>query len=164
VPKYTGFKSKLMNGWAISGITTFQTGFPIRILSEDDQELMLSFDFELPGRPDLVGPFTTMDPRSNPDHLFFDPSAFQTAALGTLGTAPRSICCGPSINNWDFGVHKNTPLNERMRLEFRAEFFNMWNHTQFFNPDGNITNGSEFGTVKRAKDPRQIQFALKLFF
>ncbi len=164
VPKYDGFKSKLLNGWAISGITTFQTGFPIRILSEDDQELMLSFDFELPGRPDLVGPFVTMDPRSNPDRLFFDPSAFTTAAFGTLGTAPRSMCCGPSINNWDFGIHKNTPLSERMRLEFRAEFFNMWNHTQFFNPDGNITNGSEFGTVKRAKDPRQIQFALKLFF
>ena len=51
-----------------------------------------------------------------------------------------------------------------MRLEFRAEFFNLLNHTQFFNPDGNITNGSEFGSVKRAKDPRQIQFALKLFF
>ncbi|MGH9532463.1 MAG: carboxypeptidase regulatory-like domain-containing protein [Terriglobales bacterium] len=164
VPKYEGFKNKLLNGWAISGITTFQTGFPIRILSEDDQELMLSFDFELPGRPDQIGPLVTMDPRENPDRLFFDPSAFTTAALGTLGTAPRTVCCGPSINNWDFGVHKDTRINERMRLEFRTEFFNMWNHTQFFNPDGNITNGSEFGTVKRAKKPRQIQFALKLFF
>lgn len=184
VPKYSGFKSKLLNGWAISGITTFQTGFPIRILSEDDTELMLSFDFELPGRPDLVGPFTTGDPRNNsfcangtsgascePGFYFFDPNAFAgqfdpetPQALGSLGTAPRSMCCGPSINNWDFGIHKNTPLNERMRLEFRAEFFNMWNHPQFFNPDGNITNGSEFGSIKRAKDPRQVQFALKLFF
>ncbi len=164
VPKYAGFKKTLLNGWAFSGITTFQTGFPIRILSEDDQELMLSFDFELPGRPDQIGPLVTMDPRSNPDRLFFDPSAFTTAALGTLGTAPRTVCCGPSINNWDFGVHKNTPINERWRLEFRAEFFNLWNRTQFFNPDGNITNGDEFGTVKRAKEPRQIQLALKLFF
>ncbi len=164
VPKYDGFKSKLLNGWAVSGITTFQTGFPIRILSEDDQELMLSFDFELPGRPDQIGPLVTTDPRENPDSLFFDPGAFTTAAFGTLGTAPRTVCCGPSINNWDFGIHKDTPINERMRVEFRAEFFNMWNRTQFFNPDGNITNGSEFGTVKRAKDPRQIQFALKLFF
>ncbi len=164
VPKYEGFKSKLLNGWAVSGITTFQTGFPIRILSEDDQELMLSFDFELPGRPDQIGPLVTMDPRENPDSLFFDPSAFTTAAFGTLGTAPRTVCCGPSINNWDFGIHKSTPVNDRWRLEFRAEFFNLWNHTQFFNPDGNITNGSEFGTVKRAKEPRQIQFALKLFF
>ncbi len=163
VPKFDGFKNKLLNGWAVSGITTFQTGFPIRILSEDDQELMLSFDFELPGRPDQIGPLVTMDPRQN-DGFFFDPSAFTTAAFGTLGTAPRTLCCGPSINNWDFGIHKNTPINERMRLEFRAEFFNLWNRTQFFNPDGNITNGSEFGTVKRAKDPRQIQLALKLFF
>ncbi|MGH9649701.1 MAG: hypothetical protein ACRD3I_04435, partial [Terriglobales bacterium] len=164
VPKYEGFKNKLLNGWAISGITTFQTGFPIRILSEDDQELMLSFDFELPGRPDQIGPFTTMDPRSSPGSLFFDPGAFTTAAFGTLGTAPRTICCGPSINNWDVSIQKNTELSERVRLEFRAEFFNLWNHTQFFNPDGDITNGDEFGTVKRAKDPRQIQFALKLHF
>ncbi len=180
VPKYEGFKNKLLNGWAISGITTFQTGFPIRILSEDDQELMLSFDFELPGRPDVVGPFQTGNPRSSgfcavftgpgfpdacePGFFFFDPNAFTTAAFGTLGTAPRTICCGPSINNWDFTIHKDTPISERWRLAFRAEFFNLWNRAQFFNPDGNITNGSEFGSIKRAKDPRQIQFALKLFF
>ncbi|MGH9580076.1 MAG: hypothetical protein ACRD2R_03705, partial [Terriglobales bacterium] len=92
------------------------------------------------------------------------PNALTTAAFGTLGTAPRTICCGPSINNWDVSIHKSTPINETWRVEFRAEFFNIWNRTQFFNPDGDITDGSEFGTVKRARDPRQIQFALKLFF
>lgn len=180
VPKYQGAKGKLLNGWAISGITTFQTGFPIRILSEDDNELMNSFDFELPGRPDQVGPFNVADPRSSPfcangtgtdpanpcvtGFYFFDPNAFTGQALGTLGTSPRTVCCGPSINNWDFSIQKTTPLSERLRLEFRTEFFNLWNHTQFFNPDGNITNGEEFGTIKRAKDPRQVQFALKLHF
>ncbi|MCI0404066.1 MAG: hypothetical protein L0212_11175, partial [Acidobacteria bacterium] len=181
VPKYEGAKGKLLNGWSVSGITTFQTGFPIRILSEDDQEFMLSFDFELPGRPDQVGSFQIADPRNNsfcavgtpdpanmvdcePGFFFFDPNSFTTAADGTLGTAPRTICCGPSVNNWDFSIHKNTPINDRWRLEFRAEFFNIFNHTQFFTPDGNITNGSEFGSIKRAKDPRQIQFALKVHF
>ena len=164
VAKHEGFAGTLLNGWALSGITTFQTGFPIRIRSDDDNELMFSFDFELPGRPDLVGPFTRMDPRKNPDHRFFDPSAFAAQGPGTLGSAPRTVCCGPSINNWDFAIHKNTPIRERMKVEFRAEFFNLFNRSQFFNPDGNITDGDEFGTIKRAKDPRQIQFAVKLSF
>lgn len=164
IRKSSGARGKLINGWAVSGITTFQTGFPIRITSSDDLELQNSFDFELPGRPNLVGPFRTMDPRKNPGGLFFDPSAFAPQALGSLGTAPRTICCGPGINNFDIGVHKSTDLTERLRMEFRAEFFNVFNHAQFTNPSGNITDGSDFGKVIRVRDPRQVQFALKLFF
>ena len=175
IPKREGFAGKLLNGWALSGITTFQSGFPIRILSSDDNELMNSFDFELPGRPDLVGKFTTRDPHSSGCALgsspcetvpnqYFDPNAFAPQALGTLGTAPRTICCGPGINNFDVSLLKNTQLSERMRMEFRAEFFNIANHSQFFQPDGNISDGSDFGRISRAKEPRLIQFAAKLFF
>jgi len=59
---------------------------------------------------------------------------------------------------------KITPLSERFKLEFRGELFNAFNHAQFFQPDGNFTDGSDFGRVKRARDPRLIQFALKLSF
>jgi hypothetical protein len=55
-------------------------------------------------------------------------------------------------------------MGERTHLEFRAELFNMFNHTQFLNPDGSITDGADFGRVKRTREPRQVQFALKLFF
>ena len=175
LPKKEGFAGKLLNGWALSGITTFQSGFPIRILSSDDNELMNSFDFELPGRPDLVGKFTTRDPHSSGCALgsspcepvpnqYFDPNAFAPQALGTLGTAPRTLCCGPGINNFDISLLKTTQLNERMRMEFRAEFFNIANHSQFFQPDGNISDGSDFGRISRAKEPRLIEFAAKLFF
>jgi len=68
------------------------------------------------------------------------------------------------ISNFDFSVQKFTPLRERIHLEFRAEFFNLFNHTQFLNPDGSITDGADFGRVKRTRDPRQVQFALKLAF
>ncbi len=85
-------------------------------------------------------------------------------ALGTIGSAPRAICCGPGINNFDFAIHKNTLVNERMNVQFRAEFFNIWNHAQFFPPDGNITDGSTFGQISKARDPRLIQFALKFLF
>ncbi len=169
--KYSGAKGKLVNGWEISGIASFQSGFPIRMQSSDDVELENSFDFELPGKPDLVVPtFHTQDPRTH-NGLFFDPSQFAlpeqtdtSTPLQLLGNAPRTICCGPGINNFDFSVQKVLPIGETKHLEFRAEFFNIFNHTQFLNPDGNISDGTDFGKVKHTRDPRQIQFALKFAF
>src|SRR5258706_6649709 len=164
IPKYSGFSGKALNGWAISGITQFQAGFPIHIQSYDDQELTSSIDFSSAGVPDLVAPFRRLDPRKNPDNLGFDPTSFAPSALGTFGNSPRSVCCGPGLDNWDVSLQKNTGINERFRTEFRVDFFNVANHTKFFNPDGNITDGSDFGRVKRAADPRLLQLALKLFF
>jgi hypothetical protein len=180
VPKYDGFKGKALNGWAVSGITTFQSGFPIRITSQDDTELQSSFDFETPGEPNLVAPFKKLNPRG-PGNLGFDPNSFNSSTcdptipgdcsanpgavtLGTIGNAPRTICCGPGINNWEIGFQKVIPLSERTRMEFRGELFNAFNHAQFFQPDGNTTDGTDFGRVKRARDPRLVQFALKLYF
>jgi len=165
VPKYEGFKGKALDGWAMSGITTFQSGFPIRITEQDDIELQSSFDFETPGQPNVAAPFHKLDPRG-PGNLGFNPDAFteNTVAPGTIGNAPRTICCGPGINNWEIAFLKITPLTERFKLEFRGELFNAFNHAQFFQPDGNFTDGSDFGRVKRARDPRLIQFALKLSF
>jgi len=165
VPKYEGFKSKALNGWAMSGITTFQAGFPIRITEQDDIELQSSFDFETPGQPNIAAPFQKLDPRG-PGNLGFNPAAFteNTVLPGTIGNAPRTVCCGPGINNWEIAFLKITPLSERFKLEFRGELFNAFNHAQFFQPDGNFTDGSDFGRVKRARDPRLVQFALKLSF
>jgi hypothetical protein len=183
IPNYSGFKGKALNGWTISGITTFQSGFPIRMQSNNDSELMNSFDFELPGKPDLIAPFHTQDPRKHGGYAF-DPTAFalpqqtdSSTPLQLLGSAPRTICCGPGINNFDFSIQKNTGIGEKKNLEFRVEFFNAFNHTQFLNPDGNISDGNvnpdgtvdstnpgDFGKVKRTRDPRNIQFALKFSF
>jgi hypothetical protein len=180
VPKYQGFAGKALNGWSVSGITTFQAGFPIRITEQDDIELQSSFDFETPGQPNVGAPFHTIDPRkltcaagtgTDPStctliNAGFNPDAFteDTVTLGQIGNAPRTVCCGPGINNWEFGFAKVTPLSERFKLEFRGELFNAFNHTQFFQPDGNTTDGTDFGRVKRARDPRLVQFALKLSF
>jgi hypothetical protein len=89
----------------------------------------------------------------------YDPSL-----LGRVGSAPRTLCCGPGISETDFAVVKLIPLNERMHMEFRAETFNVFNHTQFYNPDGDSTDGSQFGQVTQVKDPRLMQFALKFYF
>ncbi len=169
VHKYSGVAGKVLDGWALSGITTYQTGFPIRITSSADNELMNSFDFELPGEPDQLAPFRIQRPQSNGNY-YFNPNIFteDTTAdptlLGRVGNAPRTICCGPGISNTDVAILKTIPFNETKRVEFRAELFNVFNHTQFFNPDGNSTDGSQFGQVTQAKDPRLVQFALKFFF
>ncbi|HEV2492195.1 MAG TPA: carboxypeptidase regulatory-like domain-containing protein [Terriglobia bacterium] len=168
VPKLAGAAGKVADGWSVSGITTFQSGFPMRIFSSADNELQNSFDFLLPGEPDLVGKFKPLDPRG-PGNLAFDPSVFATPALGTIGNSPRTLCCGPGINNFDFAFLKDTTLTERTSLQFRAEFFNIFNHAQFENPPAAAGASadfaaSNFGQVVRARDPRLIQFGLKLIF
>jgi hypothetical protein len=178
VPKYSGAKGQLLNGWAVSGITSFQSGFPIRMQSLDDSELENDVSgFEAPGRPVITGPVHLANPKSG---YYFCGSnqtcPFADAPLGSLG-GPRSICCGPGINNFDMSVQKGIPIGETVHAEFRAEFFNIFNHSQFLNPDGNISDASfnpdgtvntqnpgDFGKIKHTRDPRQIQFALKFSF
>jgi hypothetical protein len=158
-----GVAGKLLNGWSTSGIVSFQDGFPIRITSSDDLELMYSYDFELPGEPDILKPLKRLNPRG-PGNYAFSQDTFQPQAMGTIGSSPRTVCCGPGIDNFDIALHKETKIREHVRLEFRAEFFNIANHAQFSKVDGNITDGVDFGRVTRARDPRLIQFALKLYF
>jgi carboxypeptidase family protein len=153
----------LANGWALSSILALQSGFPIRITSSSDQELMSSLNFESPGEPDQIAPLHRLEPQKSGGY-FFDPSSFVDAPPGQIGNAPRTICCGPGIANFDLAVHKLFAVREGTNLEFRTEFFNALNHTQFFSPDGNITDGTTFGQVSRARDPRLIQLAMRLTF
>jgi hypothetical protein len=171
---FDGVRGQVMNGWAVSGVTTFQTGFPIRITSSADNELMYSFDFELPGEPDQLKPFKTTRPQSTcfngSCNYLFDPSTFtedttiDPSLFGRIGNAPRTICCGPHISNTDFALMKTFGISESKRVDFRAEVFNLFNHTQFFNPDGNSSDVAQFGQVTQTRDPRLVQFALKFFF
>jgi outer membrane receptor protein involved in Fe transport len=167
--KYDGAKGKLLNDWSVSGIVSFQSGFPILMRSLDDQELENdTAGFEAPGRPILTGPVQFVDPRKNDRYYFCNPQTTPTcpitdAPLGSLGGS-RTLCCGPGIRNVDFSVQKLFNMGETKHIEFRGEFFNIFNHTQFLNPDGDISDGPDFGRVKHTRDPRQIQFALKYAF
>ncbi len=160
VPKYSGALGVVADGWTVSTIVAFQDGFPIRMQSNLDQELQGSGDFENPGKPDIVAPFTHQNPRSNGGY-YFNPNIFAVAPLGSLGSASRSQCCGPGIDNTDLAFQKLTPLGETKSLEFTFQTFNIFNHTQFLNPDGQIGDGALFGQVTRARPPRQIQFAIR---
>ncbi|HTC66459.1 MAG TPA: carboxypeptidase regulatory-like domain-containing protein [Candidatus Acidoferrum sp.] len=174
VPKMQGFAGRALNGWQVSGIYTYQTGFPILVSNCNDTELQgTTLGFECPGRPNFTGPFKTHNPRT--DGFVFDPNLFDSCnnstcpgdptavTLGTIGNVPRTICCNPPINNIDMGLFKDTAIGEKMRVEFRTEIFNVLNHAQFYGTDGNSAN-TTFGQPQKVRDPRLFQFALKLIF
>ncbi len=170
--------SRLTNGWAISGITKFSTGLPVTLVETDDRSLLgTSFGgpIILPvDTPQIVGPLDITNPRKvigGVQGYYFSPAAFGPSALGTEGDARRRYFHGPGLNNWDFALLKNTMITERFSLQFRAEFFNIFNHAQFegpngvtpFGPTGAATSAS-FGIVAGADPPRIGQLSLKLNF
>jgi hypothetical protein len=117
--------------------------------------------------PNVVGPVHIQNPRSTPGtftyfnqsafvatNCFFDPNTnLPSADCGTFGTANRRFFHGPGINNTDLGITKRIPVTEAKAFEIRAEFFNVFNHAQFLNPNGDISSGS-FGNITNARDPR----------
>ncbi len=161
--KHQGFLGKVVDDWAISGITQFQSGFPIRLQTQNDNELISSVMFLGTTAPQLTGPLKIQNPKANSGHFYLDPTQFSDPTLGTFSTTPRAICCGPGLNNWDITFLKKISFTENKYLQFRADIFNVANHTEFFNPDGNFSN-TTFGQVLQAHDPRLVQFALKFYF
>ena len=103
---------------------------------------------------------------------WFNTDAFVVQPFGTLGTAGRNVLTGPGTNIVDFSLLKNIPLNEHHRLQFRAEFFNFFNNTNFDFPErictatvtGSSCTGGTFGRITAARDPRILQFGLKYLF
>jgi len=181
--KYSGFTGRVLDDWEVSGITQFQSGFPIRLNTEDDTELINSLFFLGTEAPSLVAPFTKLDPRKTYTNLglttsgyLFNPNDFATAAtnpnnapvppLGSFNNGTqRTICCGPGLIDWDFSVHKKIAVSETKYFQFRGEIFNVFNHTNYSNPDGGFSDGpTSFGKIATAGDPRLLQFALKFFF
>jgi hypothetical protein len=160
--KYSGLAGKVLDDWQLSGIIQLQSGFPIRIQTQDDTELISSLFFLGAGAPQLTGPLQILNPKTN-GGFYLNPGQFSDSALGTFATTPRSICCGPGENQWDITVSKRITLSESKYFQFRADIFNLFNKTQFVNPDGNFSN-TTFGQVLQARDPRLVQFALKLYF
>jgi len=193
-----GFVSKLANGWSVQNIVSVQTGFAISLAAPGDVSLnaltSLNAGYE---RPDQVtsgniGDVTTcvgasgltpLRRQCNPSAVIYDPATvmtgdpnhwynknmFTTPLPGYLGNVGRGVLTGPGLVNWDFSVHKDTPLKllgEAGNLQFRAEFFNILNHANFTNnpPNGNGIVGPTAGALTSAREGRDIQLALKLSF
>ncbi|HEV2201659.1 MAG TPA: TonB-dependent receptor [Bryobacteraceae bacterium] len=183
--KSTGLLSKLVNGWSMQNIVSAQTGFPFSPAAPGDVSLN-AFTTLLSGyeRPDQVTSDNLSRARqSNPNAVvynpatvitgdpnrWFNPNMFTSPLPGFLGNMGRGTLNGPGLFNWDFSLHKDTPLGllgEAGNLQFRAEFFNILNRANFINnpPNGNGIVGPSAGALTAARDGRDIQFALKVSF
>jgi hypothetical protein len=151
----SGAPRQVLKGWEISGIVSFQSGNPLTITIPSDRAGTGGSG----ERPNIIGPLDRLMSLSQ----WFTTSAFGLPALGTFGNAGRSLVRGPGINDWDVSFIKKTQLFERTTLQFRAEFFNLFNHSQFSGV-GTTLNSSTFGQVTSARNPRVSQLALRLVF
>ncbi|MGH9445303.1 MAG: TonB-dependent receptor plug domain-containing protein, partial [Terriglobia bacterium] len=153
----------VLGNWEFSGIVTAQSGAPFTITAGSDRsETGLDEDrgVQVAGvNPFASGPCANRAPCVNS----LNPAAFALPALGTFGTVSKDSFWGPGSFTWDMGLFKNIPLTERFNLQFRAEFFNVFNHVNFNNPTASVSSGG-FGTISGAGDPRIGQLALKLTF
>jgi hypothetical protein len=147
----------IIGGWQVSGIATFQSGMPFTPTISSDPA---NVGFTYGRRPDVKGTGHVDNPGPN---LWFNPKDFPLPAPYTIGNAGRNILRGPGVNNWDLSILKNFHFTERIYLQFRTELFNAFNHTQFNNPVS-MVDVPTAGQILSARDPRIMQFGMKLYF
>jgi len=171
-----GFGNGVVSGWGVDGITTFQRGFPLKISYSGSTPLEAANLGVSNIRPNVVPGCARKGPRSLSE--WFNTSCFEAPPDFGPGTESRvdPVLRGPGINNFDFAVFKRTNVTERLGIEFRTEFFNLFNHPYFSMPatgfngtaTGPASNG--FGVINStiqggvASPERLIQFALKFVF
>jgi hypothetical protein len=158
-----------LNDWQVAGIAVFQTGLPFSIIDSNGTTIIQRANFN----PSFTGgQIEGSGPVSSRLNQYFNTSAFVTSRFGTstfdpnnpFGNTPRNFLFGPGQKNVDLSFIKFFPINERLKAEFRAEFFNIFNWVNYANP-GNIIGTPTFGRITSASTgPRVIQLAFKLGF
>jgi hypothetical protein len=162
-------EGRATRGWILSGITRFTTGLPVTIQDTSDIALIGNNNVGNTGsttdEPNIVPGkiLANKNPRSGMP--YFNTSLFSQETLGQVGNANWRFFHGPGISNFDMALLKDLRLTESKSLQFRAEFFNIFNHAQFTNPDGEYLDlASTFGFVTHAQSPRIGQLAVKFIF
>jgi Carboxypeptidase regulatory-like domain/TonB-dependent Receptor Plug Domain len=165
--------NKIIGGWQINGITAFQSGPPIQINTQgDNANIGTGAGSGNNQRPNLIGdPYGGIDTGANIKNrgvnagtFYFNRAAFALPPQFRLGNLGKNTLYGPGFQNWDFSVFKNTSISERVNMQFRAEFFNFFNHANF-NVPGLILNTPTFGVINSTVNSgRVIQFGLKVLF
>jgi hypothetical protein len=171
LPFYTsqqGLVGHLLRGWELSGIGYLYSGLHYTArastFSQDPAGLGLNGSTFSGARPDLIG-----NPQAGAPHTiseWFNTSAFAFVPSGQLrpGDEKRGTIVGPPMVRWDANLYKNTRVTERLTLQFRAESFNVLNHTNFDTFLSTRFGSSLFGKIGSARDARVMQLALKLIF
>jgi hypothetical protein len=167
---WNGAVDSILGGWEFNTIHTANTGTPVDIAytptaANDVTGRIPDYRGVAIMRPNLVGDTAGASGPARLDH-YYNAAAFAIpSASAPFGNLGRNALRGPNFWQWDLGVHKNfrIPYREGMAVQFRSEFFNVLNHSNFIGPDANISDAA-FGTIRTIYPPRQIQFALKLMF
>lgn len=165
---FKGVTEKLLSGWQLNAIAGLQGGLPFTTgvgfnRARDGNSAAVD-------RPNMAAGKTTNGIYPRTPERWYDPNAFVLPLAGTYGNAGRNILTGPGLRSFDFSLFKATRLNERWNLQFRAEFFNLFNHTGLGVPAiiALTTTGAPAPSAGRITDTtvdsRQIQFGLKLTF
>ena len=166
-----GWYQNVLGGWQVNGIVTLMSGTPFTVFDSRDASVqggapeITGFSAErpnlVPGQNPNDGPHTTS--------AWLNADAFSRVIPDPLspvqqfGTAGRNIAVGPRYANWDFSAFKSVHITESKEVEFRAEFFNILNHTNLRLPDSDIGSPT-FNTIQTALPPRLVQLALKFVF
>jgi hypothetical protein len=165
----SGVARALLHGWSLSGITTFASGFPSGINFSRTDGVDRTGGGDAPRVWMARNPLLPRGDRSF--SRWFNTAAFRAPERLEFGDAPRDVFRLPGISNFDTTFGKDFRLKERFALQFRAEFYNLFNHTQFeavdnaarFDPAGNQIN-ARFGQITGARPSRELQFSLRLQF
>jgi len=172
------FASRWLGGWQFNGIVTEQTGNPFQVTASNDGVVDGHNALYADCIGDAFAGATTNHKLYTTTGFFINPAAFAQPGPGQFGTCTPYPYHGPGIQMWDLSLFKQFKFTERYYLEFRTEFFNAFNHPNFASPNANYSAGSlgSFGKVTDTiapvlgtdsggpGDPREIQFALKLYF
>ena len=146
----------LVGGWQTSGILTLGSGLPFSVTFDSSVEGWPSSRADIVGNPHV----------SNPSLLqWFNPAAFAVPQPYTFGNSAPNSLFGPGYAQWDTSLFKQFSLTEKYKLTFRGDAINALNHTNFGNPNNDISNPSQVGTITGTSGPsRAIQFSLRLAF
>jgi hypothetical protein len=160
-----GLTGKLLSGWELNGIVTWQTGLPFSPL--DGFNNSQDGNTGTPDRPSWNPNFSgNLYPGTV--NQWFNPAAFVLGPAGTYGNVGRNVLRGPHLADGDISLSKQTKFGERYNLTFRAEFFNVLNHANFGLPNytlfqkGGASSGTGGVISTLLTDPREIQLGLKL--
>ena len=148
-------------GWAADVIGTVSSGNPFTVNAPNNTAAPLT-NFRANRLCDGRAGLKDTNLRTN-GLYWLDTACFAAPAAGFFGNSGANIITGPGVNNWDVAIEKNVQLREALRLQFRTEFFNGWNHAHFKNPDSTVGDAN-FGQVIQARDAREIQFGLKVLW
>jgi hypothetical protein len=166
----------MIGGWSLSGIATLQSGFPFS--PQLGYNPTGNGDSRNPARPQL-NPNFHGKLYSRTQQSWFNPDAFEAPDPGTFGNTSRDSLIGPGLSNVDLSLSKSTTIRERLRTQFRVEYFNVLNHSNFTTPNAVVFSAGPTPakpTTAPAVSPtaglvtatattsRQLQFALKFLF